>query len=190
VAAGGRPRREEVNRNRRRGSLSIPPTQRLPLHERHNVPPSSSAPVRVSSAVPPVGTQVSLVNREARQNTVKRLIKKRQPQQRSRWTEVEVERLVELIEDYGVSWAYLLMMDGEHSEGAVLQQRDQVSLKDKARNMKISFLKYVFLSTVLDIRMLTLGRAGAQLPNNFEHIPLGNRLIGMLDVQGVVHNEH
>jgi hypothetical protein len=98
---------------------------------------------------------VSLINREARQNTAKRLLKKRQPQQRSRWTEVEVERLVELIENYGVSWAYLLAMDDEHPEGAVLQQRDQVSLKDKARNMKMDFLKYVFLSTVIDIRMLT-----------------------------------
>ena len=97
---------------------------------------------------------------------------------------------MELIENYGVSWAYLLMMDGEHPKGAVLQQRDQVSLKDKARNMKINFLKYVFLSTILDIRMLTPSRAGARLPNNFERIPLGNRLIGMLDVQGVVHNEH
>lgn len=190
VAASSQLRREEANRNRHRSSLSLPPTQRLPLHERHNGPPSSSAPVRGSPAVPPAGTQVSLINREARQNTVKRLFKRRQPQQRSRWTEVEVERLVELIEDYGVSWAYLLMMDGEHPQGAVLQQRDQVSLKDKARNMKINFLKYVFLSTVLDIRMLTPGRAGARLPNNFEHIALGDRLIGMLDVQGVVHNEH
>jgi hypothetical protein len=157
VAASSKLRREEANRNQHRRSSSIPPTQRLPLHERHNGPPSSSAPVRGSSAIPPIGTQVSLINQEARQNTAKRLVKRRQPQQRSRWTEVEVERLVELIEDYGVSWAYLLTMDGEHPQGAVLQQRDQTSLKDKARNMKIDFLKYVFLSTVLDIRMLTTG---------------------------------
>ena len=157
VAASSKLRREEANRNRHRSSSSIPPTQRLPLHERHNGPPSSSAPVRGSSAVPPISTQVSLVNQEARQNTAKRLVKRRQPQQRSRWTEVEVERLVELIEDHGVSWAYLLAMDGEHPQGAVLQQRDQISLKDKARNMKIDFLKYVFLSTVLDIGMLTTG---------------------------------
>lgn len=155
VAASSQLRREEANRNRRRSGSSLPPTQRLPLLERHNGPPSSSAPVRGSSEVLPVGTQVSLINREARQNTAKRLLKKRQPQQRSRWTEAEVERLVELIENYGVSWAYLLAMDDEHPEGAVLQQRDQVSLKDKARNMKMDFLKYVFLPTVIDIRMLT-----------------------------------
>ena len=117
VAASSQLRREEANRNRRRSGSSIPPTQRLPLHERHNGPPSSSAPARGSSEVLPVGTQVSLINREARQNTAKRLLKKRQPQQRSRWTEVEVERLVELIENYGVSWAYLLAMDGEHPKG-------------------------------------------------------------------------
>jgi hypothetical protein len=154
VAASSQLRREEANRNRHRSSSGISPTQRLPLHERRNGPPSSSAPVRGSSAVPPIGTQVSLINREARQNTAKRLFKRRKPQQRSRWTEVEVQRLVELIEDYGASWAYLLQMDGEHPQGAVLQQRDQVSLKDKARNMKMDFLKYAFLSTVLDIRML------------------------------------
>jgi hypothetical protein len=157
VAASSQLRREEANRNRRRSDSSIPPTQRLPLLERHNGPPSSSAPVRGSSEALPVGTQVSLINQEARQNTAKRLLKKRQPQQRSRWTEVEVERLMELIENYGVSWAYLLVMDGEHPQGPVLQQRDQVSLKDKARNMKMDFLKYVFLSTVIDIRMLTAG---------------------------------
>jgi hypothetical protein len=71
----------------------------------------------------------------------------KKPQQRSRWTEVEVERLVELIEDYGVSWANLLKLDLNHPGRPVLQERDQVSLKDKARNMKMDFLKYVFLST-------------------------------------------
>jgi hypothetical protein len=157
VAASSQLRREEANRNQRRSGSSLPPTQRLPLLERRNGPPSSSAPVRGSSEVLPVGTQVSLINQEARQNTAKRLLKKRQPQQRSRWTEVEVERLVELIENYGVSWAYLLAMDGEHPQGPVLQQRDQGSLRDKARNMKMDFLKYVFLSTVIDIRTLTTG---------------------------------
>jgi hypothetical protein len=157
MAASSQLRREEATRRRHRSGSSTPLAQRLPLQERHNDSPSSSASVHGSSEVLPVGTQVSLINQEARQNTAKRLFKKRQPQQRSRWTEAEVERLLELIEDYGVSWAYLLAMDGEHPQGPVLQQRDQVSLKDKARNMKMDFLKYVFPFTVLDIRMLTNG---------------------------------
>jgi hypothetical protein len=50
---------------------------------------------------------------------------------------------VQLIEDYGVSWADLLRLDQEHPDNPKLQQRDQGSLKDKARNMKMDILKYV-----------------------------------------------
>ena len=148
LAASSQLRREEASRNRHGSASSLPPTRRIPLHERHNDPPSSSAPGPGNSAAPPIGTQVSAVNQEARQNTAKRLIKK-PTQQRSRWTDEEVQRLVELIEDHGVSWVNLLRMDGERNP-ALLQHRDQGSLKDKARNMKMDFLKYVFLCTILN----------------------------------------
>jgi hypothetical protein len=147
VAASSQLRREEANRDQHRSASSISSNRRLPLHERHNVLPSSSAPASRSSAAPPIGSQVMAVNREARLNTAMLLAGAKKPQQRSRWTEVEVERLVELIEDYGVSWANLLKLDLNHPGRPVLQERDQVSLKDKARNMKMDFLKYVFLST-------------------------------------------
>ena len=61
-------------------------------------------------------------------------------QSRRAWTDRETEALLDLIADHGVSWALLKNIDG--AEG-LLAHRDQVALKDKARNMKFDFLKYV-----------------------------------------------
>ncbi|KAI4156664.1 MAG: hypothetical protein LQ340_000110 [Diploschistes diacapsis] len=58
-------------------------------------------------------------------------------QTRTPWSAEEVETLQELIELHGVSWAYLKTMDEQN----ILSLRDQVGLKDKARNMKFDFLK-------------------------------------------------
>ena len=159
VAAGSELRREEADRNRYRRASSVSSTERVPLRERHNNPPSSSAPALGISEAPPFATQFVAVNREARDNTARRLVKRKmkQPQQRSRWTDEEIERLVELIGEYGVSWSNLLREDEEY-ETPALQERDQVALKDKARNMKMDFLKCEFLFTALDF-----GRANAEI---------------------------
>lgn len=63
------------------------------------------------------------------------------PQVRKPWTEEETERLLELIEEHGTSWALLKTEDV--GAGNILESRDQVALKDKARNMKLDYLKYV-----------------------------------------------
>ena len=63
------------------------------------------------------------------------------PQVRKAWTEEETERLLELIEEHGTSWALLKTED--FGAGNILESRDQVALKDKARNMKLDYLKYV-----------------------------------------------
>ena len=65
----------------------------------------------------------------------------KQPQRRSAWTSEETEMLLVLITEWGTSWKFLKEQDlmQEH----VLEDRDQVALKDKARNMKMDFLKYV-----------------------------------------------
>ena len=63
------------------------------------------------------------------------------PQVRKGWTEEETERLLELIEEHGTSWA--LLKNEDFAAGEILQSRDQVALKDKARNMKLDYLKYV-----------------------------------------------
>ena len=65
------------------------------------------------------------------------------PQKRKPWTAEEIETLMELIEEQGISYAYLKKIDDQN--GAILGDRDQVAIKDKARNMKTDFLKYVKL---------------------------------------------
>lgn len=60
-------------------------------------------------------------------------------QMRKPWSQDEITTLVELIAEYGVSWSLLMKQDNEK----VLWKRDQVALKDKARNIKMDFLKYV-----------------------------------------------
>lgn len=72
-------------------------------------------------------------------------------QTRTRWTQVEESYLLDAIVEHGCSWARIKDQDKE----GVLGGRDQVSLKDKARNMKFDFLK-----------------SGVALPENFENVPL------------------
>ena len=69
-------------------------------------------------------------------------------QTRRPWSDRETEQLLTLIEEYGTSYSMLHRRDQER--GNILQERDQIALKDKARNMKVDYLKYVFLP--LDIR--------------------------------------
>lgn len=64
-----------------------------------------------------------------------RPLRKREP-----WTEVQTNRLLELIANYGTSWSAIKAMDETH--GNILHGRDQVALKDKARNIKLDYLKY------------------------------------------------
>ncbi|KAL8821086.1 MAG: hypothetical protein Q9223_000811 [Gallowayella weberi] len=63
------------------------------------------------------------------------------PQRRKPWLEAETSRLQELVEEYGISWALLKERDQNHARGQELKDRDQVALKDKARNMKMDYLK-------------------------------------------------
>jgi hypothetical protein len=50
---------------------------------------------------------------------------------------------MELVELRGPKWSAILQEDMAHVDGPLLQSRDQVGLKDKARNIKLDFLKYV-----------------------------------------------
>jgi len=65
----------------------------------------------------------------------------RLPQIRRPWSDEETSQLLDLIEDHGISWSLLKKEDQEG--GGLLQDRDQVALKDKARNMKVDYLRYV-----------------------------------------------
>ena len=63
----------------------------------------------------------------------------KQTQSRTQWSDEETNQLLSLIEEHGISWS-LLMREDNHT-GRFLQHRGQVGLKDKARNMKVDFLK-------------------------------------------------
>lgn len=66
-------------------------------------------------------------------------IQAKKPQIRKAWTDEETEALIELIEELGTSWK--LLKERDDREKSILHSRDQVALKDKARNMKFDFLK-------------------------------------------------
>ena len=63
-------------------------------------------------------------------------------QVRRPWSEEATGRLIDLIEDgrYGTCWSLI-----EGLKDPLLEGRGQVALKDKARNIKVDFLKYISL---------------------------------------------
>lgn len=109
------------------------------------------------SSIP--STDYRVVNAIAKDNT--RLIPPK-IQTRTRWTPTEEDALVDYIRRLGCSWSRIKKEDSDDTDDKVpprwLDGRDQVALKDKARNMKFDFIK-----------------AGVQLPPNFEHVPLNAR---------------
>lgn len=85
---------------------------------------------------PPRASQVhSIANEAAKRMTATQV---KAPQSRKPWTEEETDQLMDLIGSYGTSWSKLKDHDGP---AGILSGRDQVALKDKARNMKFDFLK-------------------------------------------------
>lgn len=63
--------------------------------------------------------------------------KKKITQTRKSWSDKETETLLKLIERHGTSWSKLKEKDVDD----VLESRDQTSLRDKARNMKMDYVK-------------------------------------------------
>ena len=79
-----------------------------------------------------------MASQQAKQRTA---MQPKRVQSRTAWSDVEEEKLIALIEQYGTSYALLKTKDQEDEPRHVLRHRDQVALKDKARNMKVNFLK-------------------------------------------------
>ncbi|KIX95824.1 uncharacterized protein Z520_08532 [Fonsecaea multimorphosa CBS 102226] len=151
---------------------SVPAAQRLP---------SSSAPTRTHlesfrssrqpSEAPPLASQIDRVNQEAkaRMRMSRELAAPRGSQVRIPYTQDEVERLMEMIALHETSWAMILKEDRKHKDGPMLQRRTQVQLKDKARNLKLDFLK-----------------ARAPLPPGFEKVGgIGEKKIAELKALGI-----
>lgn len=79
-------------------------------------------------------------------------------QERKRWTNEETAALITYIEELGTSWALISKTDADR-EAFLLQGRDQVALKDKARNLKFEYMK-----------------ANAALPRHFESVSLSKSM--------------
>ncbi len=111
------------------GQESAPPSQRNPESgaEGDSTPEPTPAPFsQISEAA---RTQSAV----ARARAIAPKIQKRVP-----WSDRETERLIELIEQYGCKWS-IILQEGKR-RGVFAEHRDQVALKDKARNIKVSYL--------------------------------------------------
>ena len=91
--------------------------------------------IQASQEPPRVSQVYNIANEAAKRMTA---LQPKAPQTRKPWTEEETERLLELIEKFGRSWKQLKFEDRDLG---ILENRDQVALKDKARNIKFDFLK-------------------------------------------------
>ena len=90
-------------------------------------------------------------------------------QRRRPWTDNETAALIDLITKYGTSWSYLKKMD----VSGCLKGRDQVALKDKARNLKVDYLTWVYrMHTLPSLLINPSYRHGVELPENFDQIRL------------------
>lgn len=115
------------------------------------ITPSAPAQMEKANQPPPARVQLEAykaTNAVAKMTTAARTKKK--VQSRKAWTDLETETLINLIQDHGTSWKVLKDKDLEK----VLLDRDQTSLKDKARNIKLDYLKWV-ISLYLSLRLYT-----------------------------------
>lgn len=70
------------------------------------------------------------------------------PQTRRKWTEDETRRFIKLVGKFGTSWSLIKQKDAAYADRGgepKLTERNQVQLKDKARNMVMDFYKFVAL---------------------------------------------
>ncbi|MCJ1437246.1 hypothetical protein MMC27_006632 [Xylographa pallens] len=111
------------------------------------------AGVLQANAPPPMSQSQIYRAAQTQSRKVTALHNPKRVQKRRAWTDEETEVFIDLIGEYGISWSLLKTMDEDN--GNVLAYRDQVALKDKARNMKVDFLT-----------------SRVTLPMNFDLIPL------------------
>jgi Myb-like DNA-binding domain len=120
------------------------PTQERARSTSQPAPPSSYAMVRQNARA-----QIRVVRTQSRRP----------------WTESEEEALLSYIEEMGCAWAEIKREDNRI--GQKLLNRDQVALKDKARNMRFDYHK-----------------AGVMLPTNFENVTMSRTQLEKLRDMG------
>lgn len=139
------------------------------LSVRDSTPESSEETVaRAPSSSAPQYTQYSEVKALARMHVSQRAKLNNQARRaRNPWSVEACQALIDYIGDIGCSWKDIKRHD-EAAGHNLLDDRTQVDLKDKARNLKVEFLK-----------------AGCGLPPGFEEVSLGSRIENQLRNQGV-----
>lgn len=91
------------------------------------------------------------------------------------WTPEDEEFLIRLIGEYGCAWADIARYYCR--PGARLEGRDQVKLKDKARNLKLAMIRFVY------ILVLWLVANHVEMGGNFLRTLSGSRLREMSNWQ-------
>lgn len=116
-----------------------PTRQALTPRQPRDQPPASTAPQvqHPQSPVPGIPSSQPIAGSQSKG-----------PQVRVPFSVDENARLIDLITSLPdgtmrISWAQLEKEDLRHPDGPLLQRRGQVGLKDKARNLKMDFLKLV-----------------------------------------------
>jgi hypothetical protein len=95
----------------------------------------------------------------------------RRPQVRTKWSEDEESALLEYMAEMPGQYAAILSRDASEEGYGVLQNRTQINIKDKARNLAITMIKYAPLFTHYPIgTLLTFGRSGAGFRDGFENV--------------------
>ena len=137
-----RPNLTKSNLTKRRVSASAPKssTKRVQLEEDRGRTSSADqeieAAVRQANGPPPMSNSQIYKVAQTQSRKVAAVHNPKRVQKRRAWTDDETEVFIDLIGEYGISWSLLKSMDA----GNILIHRDQVALKDKARNMKVDFL--------------------------------------------------
>lgn len=142
----------------------IPLRPAFQLHEDEDEDGEAAAPAPPSTAMQ---RQLLEVNAIAKQVT-KNFNERKPPQKRTFWTTEEDEQLLTLIAELGISWALIKKTD--ESNENIMDKRDQVALKDRARNIKFSYVKYVICQAYATL--LIFYRSSTGLPQNLELVAL------------------
>jgi hypothetical protein len=117
-------------------------------------PPPATSTTAAAASTPAYSTKPSASQQSASQASPTRFPNgARLPQVRRRWSTAEDNRLVELVGKHGTSWAVVKHQD-EASSRPQLGDRNQVQLKDRARNLVMMWLKYVYF-LLLEMTLLT-----------------------------------
>ena len=103
--------------------------------------PASPEPSSSRGDIVPTSTYEAHRKANAQAKIISSMRPNKAVQTRKPWSIDETETLLHLIMNHGTSWSALKDIDSHSDLGEVLGSRDQVALKDKARNMKVDFLK-------------------------------------------------